>query len=53
MGDSIGIVAGWIKKSVSGSTWAAYTKVWGEWMEFVKGMGEDPAGREVWLLLLY
>lgn len=53
VGDSIGLIAGWIKNSVSGSTWAAYTRVWHEWMEFVQNIGEEPVCREVRLLLIY
>lgn len=53
MGNTFGVIAGWIQQSVSGATWAAYSKVWKEWMGFVQGIGEEPSGRSLHLLLLY
>lgn len=53
VGDCAGIIEGWIKRSVSGHTWAAYSKVWQEWLAFGQALGEEPIGHGLRSLLLY
>ena len=54
VGGGIDCVAGWIQKSVSAATWSSYTKVWRNWVDFVKESGEGPVGDQVrWLVLCY
>ena len=45
--------AKWIRRSVSGATWNAYSKVWREWQVFTDGLGIPPAGQEAGLALLH
>lgn len=33
VGNCLGVVGGWIRRSVSEATWMAYSKVWWEWSE--------------------
>lgn len=51
--DSIRVVSGWLRKSVSVATWAAYSKVWQEWQELVQVARADPEGPDVRLLVIY
>ncbi|XP_073476856.1 uncharacterized protein [Aquarana catesbeiana] len=53
VGDCTGVVEGWIKRSVSGATWAAYNRVWQEWMSFGRALREELVGQGVRSLLLY
>lgn len=45
--------AGWIRQSVSEATWAAYSKVWQEWLALMQQLEMDQEGPEVRLLVLY
>lgn len=53
VGDSIGFVAGWIRKSVSEVTWSAYSKVWHEWQALVQEVGDESVDGAVGLLVYY
>ncbi|XP_077329230.1 integrase/recombinase xerD homolog [Lithobates pipiens] len=50
-----GIAAGWIRRSVSESTWSAYSRVWGEWLEFLRLADAElgDVGADSGLLVLY
>lgn len=45
--DCFGAVSGWIIRSVSEAMWAAYSKVWQEWLSLVHWAEVDQEGPEV------
>lgn len=53
VGAAFGVAAGWIRQSVSDSTWTAYSKVWKEWSLLVREAGVETLGSEGRLLVLY
>lgn len=50
---SLGVISGWIRRSVTEATWAAYSKVWQEWLTLIHQSDMDQDGPEVRLLVLY
>ena len=53
MEDCVGVISGWLRKSVSEATWVAYIKVCQEWESLATWAAIDPCGPDVRGLLFY
>ncbi|XP_077315653.1 integrase/recombinase xerD homolog [Lithobates pipiens] len=53
VGTSLGIAAGWLKRSLSEATWSAYSRVWAEWWAFLREVGVAGRGSDRRWVVLY
>lgn len=51
--DCLGVVSRWIRRSVRDMMWAAYNKLWQEWLSLLQQAVVEQEGPKVRLLVLY